>query len=290
MKHNWKITAVILLLFIITQFIGLFVVNHYSVQKNTIPYGMDTQLISQQQSSFSLLSSIIIAFVIAILLVFLLTRFKIDIIIRIWFFLVVIIALAISFNSVIDFFKYSALVAVLIAIPLAIIKIFQRNLIVHNLTELFIYPGVAAVFVPMLNQMTLIFLLILISIYDMWAVWKSGIMQKMAKYQIRNIKVFSGLFVPYIPKMGKARKLKGKNKKIKVNVAILGGGDIIFPIIAAGVMLKTAGFYSALLVIAGAVLGLSYLMFTGEKKKFYPAMPFISTGILIGMVLSWIFL
>lgn len=288
MKHNWKLTAIILLMFLITQFVGLFIINHYVLGENTIPYGMDTSLISQQQSSFSLFSSIIIAFVISIVLVFLLTRFKIDIIIRIWFFSVVVIALSISFNSFIDFLKYSSLISVFAALPLAAIKVFNRNLIVHNLTEILIYPGVAAVFVPMLNQITLVFLLVIISIYDMWAVWKSGIMQKMAKYQIKSIKVFSGFFIPYFSKKELGKIKNSKNKKLKMNVAILGGGDIIFPIISAGVMLKTAGIYPALLVIAGAVLGLTYLMCIGEKKKFYPAMPFISTGILIGMALSWI--
>jgi presenilin-like A22 family membrane protease len=198
--------------------------------------------------------------------------------------------LAISINSVLDFLKYSAIFSIIIALPFAIIKVFNRNILIHNTTEFFIYPGVAAVFVPMLNQMTLIFLLVIISIYDMWAVWKSGIMQKMAKYQIKNVKVFSGFFIPYLSKkeLEKLKKSKDKNKNVKANVAILGGGDIIFPIIAAGVMLKTMGIYPALLVIAGATLGLGYLMLMGEKKKFYPAMPFISTGILIGMILSWI--
>ena len=30
-------------------------------------------------------------------------------------------------------------------------KIYRKNLIIHNLTELAIYPGIATVFVPILN-------------------------------------------------------------------------------------------------------------------------------------------
>ena len=131
----------------------------------------------------------------------------------------------------------------------------------------------------------------------MWAVWKSGIMQKMAKYQINKLKIFSGFFVPYLSKQMRT-KIKGwkktmkktelKKKKIKINIAILGGGDIIFPIITAGVMLKTLGLGSAILVILGATLGLGYLFFFSEKKKFYPAMPFITGGILVGIALSYL--
>jgi len=78
-------------------------------------------------------------------------------------------------------------------------------------------------------------------------------------------------------------------KKIRANVAILGGGDVIFPIIASGVMLKTWGFLPAVLVIAGATLGLGALFFLAEKKKFYPAMPFISAGIFLGILVGYLF-
>src|SRR3989304_4992765 len=185
------------------------------------------------------------------------------------------------------------LIALIIAIPLAIIKVFGRSFIVHNLTELLIYPGIAAIFVPILNIYTVIALLLLISVYDMWAVWHSGIMQKMAKYQINHLKIFSGFFVPYVS--GKVRqqiknwkktlsKTQLKKKRIKVNVAILGGGDIVFPIIASGVMLKTLGLVPAFFVIAGATLGLAYLFVAAEKRKFYPAMPFITAGVFAGVL------
>ena len=171
----------------------------------------------------------------------------------------------------------------------------KKNMIIHNLSELFIYPGIAAVFVPLLNIWTMIFLLVLISLYDMWAVWHSGIMQKMAKFQINELKVFGGFFVPYVSrkvreKLKKISKSKLKDKKIKAEVAILGGGDIIFPIIASGVMLATFGVLGAVFTIAGALLGLSYLLFAAKKRKFYPAMPFISAGIFLGMLASWILL
>ena len=120
-------------------------------------------------------------------------------------------------------------------------------------------------------------------------------MQKMAKYQIDKLKIFSGFFIPYVSKrvrakLKKMKKSELKKKKIRVSVAILGGGDVIFPIIAAGVMLKTLGFLSAVFVIAGATLGLTYLFFFAEKKKFYPAMPYITAGIFLGMAISYLVL
>ena len=297
MKHTLKITAIILAMFVITQFIGLFVVNHYLAEENDLPLGLETPEIEKESDYYGFFSGIVIAFVIVILLLFFLMKFKVEFILKLWFFIVVIISLVISFNAIIPQFKQLLIVSVLIALPLAFIKIYKTSFLIHNATELLIYPGIAAVFVPILNIWTIIGLLILISVYDMWAVWHSGIMQKMAKYQINKLKIFSGFFVPYVSKQvrQKIKKMKKtlkkselKKKRIKVNVAILGGGDVIFPIIAAGVMLKTLGLISAILVLAGATLGLAYLLFAAEKKKFYPAMPYITAGIFVGIGISYI--
>jgi presenilin-like A22 family membrane protease len=296
MKHNWKITIILLGMFILTQFIGLFVVNYYSNEQ--LPYGMEQPEV-QNQSEYlgSYLPSIIIAFIIAITLVFLLTRFNFAFIMKLWFFVVVLIALGIFINIFIPNFKYgiltNSLLALVFALPLAFEKTYKRNLNVHNLTELVIYPSIAAVFVPILNIWGIIILLIIISLYDAWAVWHSGIMQKMAKYQINTLQVFSGFFVPYVSKKVRMQ-IKNltpeqlKKNKIKAHVAILGGGDVIFPIITSGVILRDFGFIPALSVIIGATLALLYLFVFAEKKKFYPAMPFISAGIFSGLLICWL--
>ncbi len=314
MKHTIKITALILAMFILTQIIGLYVVNYYSsvrvVQGNIsnvtapeLPFGLETPEPEQPKEFNQIIIAIVIAFVIAIALLFFLMHFKAEFLLKVWFLAVVTIALGISFNSFFGGWQYSYIPALVIAIPLAFIKIYKRNFLVHNVTELFIYPGIAAVFAPLLNFYTVILLLLLISVYDIWAVWRSGVMQKMAKYQINQLKVFSGFFIPYLSEKTKAlvRKIKNpedvEKKKIKVNVAILGGGDVIFPIITAGVMLKVFGYatlaglnipLASIIVLLGAAFGLTYLFFFAEKKKFYPAMPFITAGILVGIGISWL--
>ena len=297
MKHNLKITAILLAMFVVTQLIGIYVVNYYSPADRVLPFGLDPPQPEQASDYTSFFSGIIFAFIIAVFLLFLFTRFKLKFILKAWFFFVIVLALSISFMAILP--VKTAIIALVLAIPLTIIKMSGKSFLVHNFTELLIYPGIASVFVPLLNVWTIVALLVLISVYDIWAVWHSGIMQKMAKYQINTLKVFSGFFVPYVSKkvrqqIGKWKnsltKTQLKKKKIKVNVAILGGGDIVFPIITAGVMLKTLGITSAFLVILGATLGLAYLFFAAEKKKFYPAMPFISAGIFIGILASYLIL
>lgn len=295
MKYTIKLTLFLLAMFVVTQLIGLYVVNHYIGQPE-LPYGM-TPPQAEQESDFytNFLPSLIISFIIAISLLFLLIKFRSEFVLKLWFFVVVAIALSMTLLSFLPNFKYASLIVLVVTLPLAFFKIYKRNFIVHNATELFVYPGIAAVFVPILNLWTAIILLVIISVYDMWAVWRSGIMQKMAKYQMNKLKIFAGFFVPYASSKVKAqirnmKKSELKKKKIKINLAILGGGDIIFPIIAAGVILKTFGLGHALFVTLGATLGLAFLFSRAEKKKFYPAMPFITAGIFLGMLAAYLIL
>jgi len=291
-------------MFLITQFIGLAILKldpyHIKTEVNGQIELQENKWLSwinppsiQQPSDFSIyFSSMIVSFIIAIVILFLLTKYKIDNFMKIWFFSVVAIALFISLNAFFPKLIYFEIPMIIAALSLSFFKTFKRNILVHNITELFIYPGLATVFVPILNLWSISILLVIISIYDMWAVWHSGIMQKMAKYQMNNLKVFSGFFIPYISKKMKKqikniKKSKLKTKKILTEVAILGGGDVVFPLITAGVMFKTNGFLPALFIILGATLGLGLLFTFSEKKKFYPAMPFISAGIFLGMLLSF---
>ena len=315
MKHNKKITILLLSMFVLTPIIGLVVLNADVFTVDKIVNGTIEQVpnpylsfisppqVETAQESASMFGSLIIAFIFAICIFFLLTKFKIKFIFRLWFFVVVAIALflsILSFEKIIPIsinLNTAVIIGLAIALPLAFIKIYKRNFLIHNLTELFIYPGIAIVFVPILNIYTIIILLILISLYDMWAVWHSGIMQKMATYQIDKLNIFSGFFVPYANKKTKEKiksmkqkfsKKELRKKKIKINLAILGGGDIVFPIITAGVLLNAYGFLPAILAIVGATLGLTLLFIFSEKKKFYPAMPFITAGIFLGMLASLI--
>ena len=298
MKHPWKLTILILFMFLITQFIGLYVVGHYLSPGKVLPYGMGMP--EYQKSDYMPnFISIFVAFIIVIAIFFLLTKIKARFVMRIWFFIVVMLALGVSIIAIISpflpQFKYIGFLALIIALPLSLSKIYSRNIITHNFTELLIYPGIAAIFVPLLSLVFLMILLVLISVYDAWAVWKSGLMQKMAKYQMSELKIFGGFMIPYlskkqwlqIKKAKKQNKERLEKKEIKVNVALLGGGDIVFSIISAGVLLKIWGIWPAILVIAGALLGLGLLM-AFAKKKMYPAMPFITAGIFLAILISYL--
>ena len=301
-------------MFLATQLIGLFVVAQYHpiiIQQTTpegnvtnvtsfnLPYGMDPPADVQPRSITDIAISFATIFIIAVIIMFFLMKYKADFLIRGWFFVVVILAIGITINSLIRPFPYSSLIAALLAAPLAFYKIFKRNILIHNLTELIIYPGIAAIFTAMIISWSnspifaISIILILISLYDMYAVWHSGFMQRMAHYQIKNLRIFTGFFVPYLGKKEKEKiasfsKTKTKGKKIRVNVAILGGGDVVFPIILAGIVFNVLGLIPALIISAGATLALAVVFYMSEKGKFYPAMPFISIGCFLALGIAYL--
>jgi len=285
-------------MFLIAQFLGILILTQNIDVKQTevegkttfkeIPF-VERPPIQENHSYIPILLAVLIGTGILLLLI----RFNLTWVWKIWFLLAITIALTIAFGS---FIPYS--IALFLALLLSLWKIFKPNVWIQNITELFIYGGLAVIFVPIFNIFSGVILLILIALYDAYAVWKSKHMIKMAKSQTKA-KVFAGFLIPYqlkrniLPEkvkttLKKTLLLKVKTKSSKGRVAMLGGGDVAFPLIFAGVILKEMGLWQSLLVPFFALSGLIILFKIGKEKKFYPAMPFISSGCLIGLAVLYL--
>src|SRR6056297_2233576 len=161
-------------MFLITQFVGLFVINYYADPGIQLPFGMDVPETQGSQDYNINFFSIIFSFIIAILIIVFLMNLKSGWVMRLWFFAVVMLTLATTLIAILNLPKQFYFISLIFVLPFALMKVYQREIITHNITEILIYPGIAAVFVPLLNIFWTIALLILISIYDAWAVWRSG--------------------------------------------------------------------------------------------------------------------
>ncbi|MDD5331570.1 MAG: presenilin family intramembrane aspartyl protease [Candidatus Nanoarchaeia archaeon] len=252
MKHNFKITLILIILFLAAQFLGLVIAKHYL--GNDLPYQIERPEVNETSSAIDIILTIILASI----FVFIMAKFKTYRLWKFWFFLSLMLTLSISLSAFIP-----EMIALALAIVLALLRVFRNNVYLHNITELFIYGALAAIFAPMLNILSMIIILILISAYDMVAVWKTKHMIKLAEFQTKT-KMFAGLFIPY-----------------KKDNAILGGGDIGFPLLFAAVLFKYYS-YQAFLIPIFSGLALTLLFIFAKKKKFYPAMPFLTAGCLIG--------
>lgn len=290
MKHSIKITLILVAIFLFAQIIGLGIISKYvdygktaesgNVTFTSLPYNIERPQVEEQFSFVYILSAVIMATII----VFIIMRFRATNIWRIWFFLAVFMCLVVAFNPFIGQFW-----SVVLGFILSMWKVFRPNIYIHNLTEMFIYGGLAAIFVPIINLFAAFMLLFLISGYDAYAVWKSKHMVKMAKFQTKS-KMFAGLAIPYkLPKLPKI----AKHRKIKVKTAVLGGGDIGFPLMFAGVVLKdmivtdpATSFFKVLAIPIFTTVALSILLWKAEKDKFYPAMPFLTAGCIFGYLFT----
>lgn len=316
MKHDIKITLILLLFFVVAQIVGLALINHDLItEKDGVKtVGYDETVLGEipVMSGQGVLIYVVIGVAIGTLLLLLIIRLKKIKLWKAWFFLAVFVAISLALGVFLK--PYLALI---IALILASLKIFKPNVFVHNITEVLMYAGIAFFIVGLFKDeiLWISILLILISIYDFIAVYKSKHMVKMAQFQAKS-QLFAGLFVPYIPKtqslgskirklvkpvksLKSEKKLKVLKQKTEKKNAILGGGDVAFPLIFSGVVMhelakkfvdsgvivevaKSMAFYQSLIITATTTIALAMLFIFAKKDKFYPAMPIITAGCFVG--------
>jgi presenilin-like A22 family membrane protease len=228
-------------------------------------------------------------------LLLLLIKFRLFTVWKVWFLLAVGGSLAVALAVIIP-----EIYAFLIGFALAYFKIYRPHVILHNLTEVLMYAGITILVAPLFTVFWMSMLLLVISAYDAIAVWKSKHMIKMAQAQAES-KMFAGLLIPY------SKKPKFKKKEIDLEIpegfeekdvksAILGGGDIAFPLLFSGSVMtfliqegltRTSAYFNSVLVSLFAGIALFILLIRGKKDTFYPAMPFISLGCFVGFAIVW---
>jgi presenilin-like A22 family membrane protease len=304
MKHTLQITLLMVLIFFLSQVIGL-----YALSANTnVTQTPGGEIIVEHQDTaigerpdiqgLETFAYVIVAILIGTGLILLLVRFRK---IKIWkamFFFAVWMTCYITLGVFIDYIS-----ALVICFFLAFFKVWRPNIWAHNLTELFIYAGIAIIFVPLLDIVWVTLLLLAISAYDMFAVWRSGHMVSLARFQTKS-RAFAGVMLSYsvrahekIKKTAKGPKAKTKvaEEKMETRNAILGGGDIAFPLIFAGVVMdgmiwsgviKSAAFIYALIIPVVVALTLFAMLMLAKKDRFYPAMPFLTAGCLAGYCIT----
>jgi presenilin-like A22 family membrane protease len=267
MKHKVSVTIILVILFLAAQLIGLTVVNQYyktdlpEDEQKVLPLGIERPEVEEEFSYIPLLIAIVIATGLALLLI----NLGAQKLWKVWFFVATFYLLSIAFAAF-----FNDIIAFIIALALVLLRTFRLSVISHNFVELFVYSGIPAIFAPILSITSVSILLIVIAIYDMIAVWKTKHMVKLAKFQTKS-KVFAGLFIPY---------MKGKK------AAILGGGDVGFPMLFAGVVFLNYGWLSAIITSVVTSIALLILLLMSKKNKFYPAMPFIGAGCFVGFFIS----
>lgn len=147
----------------------------------------------------------------------------------------------------------------------------QKWVQVNNVVMVLGISFIAAQLAVSISVWVALVLFAVVAVYDWVAVWKIGSMQRMA---------LGFIDVGVLPGIAVAKRRRGQ-------FAILGGGDVFFLVVVAGVLMRYAvslGVFVALGIISAIVLLFMY----SEKERFYPALPFMFGGMVLGMVVWWV--
>ncbi len=245
MKHDLFPTTILLFLFLISQYLGIYI---YA----SLPY------VQMQKPNFI---DILINLILAISLFLLLIKYKFNQIAKAWYFLSLVIGMGISLYP---FFKDWSFI---VAVCLSLIRFFSKDVFFHNFTEVLLYGGIAAIFASALTPISALILIIIVSIYDYISVFITKHMISIVKFQSSN-NMFAGLYVPY-----------------RGETAILGGGDSVFALLFSCVLLDYYGIGAAYLNTIFSFFSLLILMIIGKKGKYYPAMPFIAAASILSLLI-----
>ena len=286
MKHSFTVVLIIIAVWLASQSIGLLVVEHYGVSE--LPAGVERP----DTDASGVLWYLIAGIGTGTALILLLARFKQQRLWAVWFSLAVFILAYVALAAFVPL-----VYALIIAALFVYLKLDTRlHWILRNIPELFLYAGIAGVFVPLLTIPIALIILVAISLYDAYAVWRSKHMIALARFQME-----SGHFAGFsMPKNTDTTKKRSSGRSAKKSVkrsakrgeshaggsAILGGGDFAFPLLYAGTLLLSLGWTPALGAVIGGYFGLLTLFMISHENRFYPAMPFLAAGLVIGSLVG----
>ncbi len=154
----------------------------------------------------------------------------------------------------------------------------------HNLILILTLPGIAALLGASLNPWMAVLILIIISVYDYVAVYKTKHMVRMAKAMISGRAIFAMIF----PEHWQGFKSRLDEAHPGEGFMMLGTGDFVFPLIMAASAYAVSPV-AAWLVFSFALLGLllMHLIFVSQKiRRPMPALPPLATFAIIGFLIA----
>lgn len=232
---------------------------------------------------FSFFDAIVVA---AVLLVFIWASFKPGrasrFFFRVFFWLVIFGGSQMVFYA---FFSPLAALIAALAVLLAAIKI--RTVLTQNLAVLLAVAGIGLALGLSLTPLAAVAILVCLSFYDIFAVYVSKHMVKMAEGMMTAKAIF-GFIIP-----AQASDFKEKIDRVQTGdqFMVLGSGDIALPLVLAVSLIKDSLWQSGLVVIFALFgLFLTHLLFFNQKERrpmaALPPIAMMSViGYLVGLIL-----
>jgi presenilin-like A22 family membrane protease len=275
-SRPWRIFFFEILLFSLTLILGIsaaFKINKYFAEKEITVAPIPP-------------SNFLLTFFVATLSLFLLIKFlKFErgksIFLKIFLSLSFFLGGIFLFNTWLDLIYSFVLITILILWWLKSPSVLNQNLLM-----IFGMAGIGATLGLKLEPQVLVGILIVLSIYDWIAVYKTKHMVKMARAMI-EMGVISAIVIPQ-----SISGFKNSLEKVKPGgeFLVLGGGDVVLPLIFA-VSLIPFGVLKSAIVALFSLIGATanFFVFVRQKeRKPMPALPLISLFSIIGYLITFL--
>jgi len=178
---------------------------------------------------------------------------------------------------------FSGIIPLVLIIALIVSWWKKPSILLQNACVILAIAGIGSVLGPSFNPETITAFLIIFSIYDVIAVYKTKHMVEMAKEMIKSRAILGLVIPPNI--FGFSESLK--NIEVGGKFLVLGGGDIIFPLLLCSSLIPF-GLLKSLIVGFFSLIGLLvsfYLFLSQKKRRPIPALPPIALFSIIGFLI-----
>jgi len=181
--------------------------------------------------------------------------------------------------------------ALVLALVISLAWLLVPRVWLHNLLLVLMLVSMATVFGVMFSPWTIIVIMLVVSIYDYFAV-RYGYMQWMAK-KLSETEVLPAFFIPeHIADWKTDLKRLDVNRLFEETAekpfSLLGGGDIFFPLLLVASVWFASGIAMSLIVAAFSLTGiaLAYVIHVYfMKNRATPALPPVFFASLCGLLL-----
>lgn len=276
-KNPWRILFWEVFLFVLIFVLGIS--TAYRINKIAPPPKIEAT--PSFFSQFILSTAVVVTIVLSIIR-FVKSGFKKRVLLK------AIFLLAFFFGSLIFFEVWlGEPISLILVLFLVFLWLKMPNIFTHNLLLISGMAGLGSYLGLGLTPETVAILLVIFSIYDVVAVYKTKHMVKMAKGMV-EAGALPGLILP-----SKLSELNTPLEKTSFggNFLILGGGDIVFPLLFS-VSLLQEGIIKSITIALFSALGLLtsfWIFFKQKERRAIPALPPIAFFSIIGYLITLLF-
>jgi len=276
-----KLLFQILLFFTLAQLIGLFTAGTVIKDIKVNPYVQQFIITENSEDVFNAVYFFVYVLIGAIVIMAIIKFYKGQMLFRLLELLMISTSSSIVFYAIFRYFAYgyeqAMTFGIVFGIIFAISKFFLPKL--KNAAAILATAGVGVIFGISLGVLPIIIMLLLLSVYDFIAVFKTKHMVKMAEVLIKSDLAFT---VSASVKEGAPRfSTKGERNRID-----LGTGDIVAPVMFEVSALALSPMASLFIFIGACVSIVLLMYFAMRKKVVLPALPPITLGMLVFFILG----